>query len=93
MPQVRGRHDAGVTVIVSYVAGEKGGTCQTLIATNLVRLLDGHAHLIPDTHILPCWGFIEHIAYIQEFMILKNCVSLKKWWCLIHRFRRLHGLL
>ena len=46
MPQVRGHHDAGVIVIVSCVANEKGGTLKTHIATNLVRLLDGHAHLL-----------------------------------------------
>ena len=50
MPQVRGHHDAGVIVIVSCAANEKGGTFKTHITANLVCLLDGHAHLIPDLH-------------------------------------------
>ncbi|MBW2080091.1 MAG: hypothetical protein JRI27_03935 [Deltaproteobacteria bacterium] len=45
MPQVRGHHDAGVTVIVSCVASEKDGTFKTHIATNLVCSLEGLAQL------------------------------------------------
>ncbi|MDL1962040.1 MAG: hypothetical protein LWX01_10160 [Deltaproteobacteria bacterium] len=37
MPQVRGYHDAGITVIASRIAGRKGGTCKIHIATSLVH--------------------------------------------------------